>query len=236
MARARQGLVPLSGTIGDQVYYRRFGKTFVRRLPKEFNDRRSEGQLRQRALFKAMLGMSALLGSALQRGLTKEAHGRGHTEANEFVRMNKSRFVYEEGKVSVDYASLELSYGSLAVVAITGCKKRGRKVKVTFRTDGCVGAKGSGDVVHFYAVEPAVGVCELVASVDRDEGVAEFELPDLGEEAEGVKRFHLYAMAEKASTAKMPTLSAEEKMCNKKHRNINRTVSRTVYVGMVEVK
>ena len=40
-----------------------------------------------RALFKARQATSALFGSILQRGLTKEAHENGMTEANYFSRL-----------------------------------------------------------------------------------------------------------------------------------------------------
>ena len=39
----------------------------------------------QRALFKAMQHTSSIPGSAIQRGLAKEAHAHGHVENNEFA-------------------------------------------------------------------------------------------------------------------------------------------------------
>ena len=101
------------------------------------------------------------------------------------------------------------------------------------------------DVVHIYAVEPKVEICQLVASVWRQDGQASFDLPDLSEETDAAKHksslrapqelvsYYLYAIVEAASTAGTPTLSAAEKQQDKKHRNINRRVSRSVFVATV---
>ena len=94
MAKVKPSIIEESGAIGDRVYYTRFGKTFSRRRPTQINDRQSEAQLRQRALFKAMQHTASLLGSAIQRGLAKEAHKNGHVENNEFANLNKQHFVY----------------------------------------------------------------------------------------------------------------------------------------------
>ena len=71
MAKVKPSIIKESGSIGDRVFYTRFGKTFSRRRPTQINDRQSEAQLRQRALFKAMQHTSSLLGSVIQRGLAK---------------------------------------------------------------------------------------------------------------------------------------------------------------------
>ena len=88
-------------------------------------------------------------------------------------------------------------------------------------------------------------ICQLVASVWRQDGRASFDLPDLSEESEAAKHnsslrapqelvsYYLYAIVEAASNADTPTLSAAEKQQDKKHRNINRRVSRSVFVGTV---
>ena len=47
--------------------------------------------------------------------------------------------------------------------------------------------------------------------------------------------YHLYAIVEAASTASIPTLSADEKKANKLHRNINRRVSNSIFVGTVTI-
>ena len=87
--------------------------------------------------------------------------------------------------------------------------------------------------------------CQLVASVWRQDGQASFDLPDLSEETDAAKHnstlrapqelvsYYLYAIVESASTAGTPTLSAAEKQQDKKHRNINRCVSRSVFVGAI---
>ncbi len=233
MARVKPSLVEYSGIIGNKVHYTRFGRTYSRNRPQHFNDCRSEAQLRQRALFKAMQHTSALFGSMLQRGLTKYAHSEGHTEANEFACLNKEHFVYEDGKVLINYPALQLAVGPLPVVDFTRCHANGLHVEIDFEANFDDGKTRPDDVVHIYAVEPQVEICQLMASVCREDGHAAFNLPDLSDETNGKQTFYLYAIVEAANTAVTPTLSPDEKQRNKKHRNINRHVSRSVFVGTI---
>lgn len=115
MAKVNPILAQYSSAVGHELHYTRFGRTYSRQLPAEYNDRKSESQLRQRALFKARQATSAHYGSILQRGLTKEAHENGMTEANYFSRLNKDHFVYEDGTVRINYPALLLARGPLPV-------------------------------------------------------------------------------------------------------------------------
>lgn len=235
MAKVKPSLIEYSGTVGREIHYTRFGRTYSRRLPTEYNDRKSEAQLRQRALFKARQKASALFGTVLQRGLTKEAHGEGMTEANYFSRLNKDCFQYDNGVVHTDYPGLLVARGPLPGVVFTRSRAKGLRVEVAFNP--CLGDSkaSSDDVVHIYAVEPQVEICQLMASVCRREGQATFDLPDLSEETDVPQTYYLYAIVESAITAGIPTLSAAEKQRDKKHRNINRRVSPSVFVGTVIV-
>lgn len=243
MAKVKPSIVEESGAIGDRVFYTRFGKTFSRRRPTQINDQKSEAQLRQRALFKAMQHTSSLLGSVIQRGLAKEAHRHGHVENNEFANLNKQCFTYENGTVRVDYPRLLLSTGLVGRVEFlprNRSKQRklitdGLHVKLHF--DPCLGPSHTrpDDVIHIYAVEYNVEVCELVTSVERQFGSIAFDLPDLSDETKDPIVFHLYAIVEAANTACIPTLSADEKRADKNHRNIDRRVSPSIYIGMVVV-
>ena len=182
MAKVKPTLVQYSGAVGREIHYTRFGRTYSRQLPAEYNDRKSEAQLRQRALFKARQSTSALFGSILQRGLTREAHENGMTEANYFSRLNKDHFVYDNGTVRINYPALLLARGPLPVVEFTCCRADGLRVSIAFRP--CLDAPKArpDDVVHIYAVSPQVEICQLVASVWRQDGQASFDLPDLSEE------------------------------------------------------
>ena len=240
MAKVKPSIMEESGTIGDRVFYTRFGKTFSRRRPTQINDRQSEAQLRQRALFKAMQHTASLLGSVIQRGLAKEAHKNGHVENNEFANLNKLHFVYENGEVHIDYPRLLLSTGLVGRVEFLprNRAKQPRKVLVNdlhveLRFDPCLGPSHTrpDDVVHIYAVEFQVEVCELVASVERQSGNVAFDLPNLSEEASDTIIYHLYAIVESANTACIPTLSPDEKKSDKNHRNIDRLVSPSIYIG-----
>jgi len=236
MAKAKSTLVEYSGTIGKEIHYTRFGRTYTRQLPVEYNDRQSEAQLRQRALFKTRQRLSALYGTILQRGLTKEAHQEGMTEANYFSRLNNHLFLYEDGEVHVDYAALQVASGLLPVVDITGFHFEGLHVEITFAPHLENYKSRPDDVVHFYAVSPEAEYCDLMASVERPAGQASFDLPDLSDEPD-IKQsptFYLYAIVESALTAYIPTLSADEKRTHKRHRNIDRKVSRSVFVGVVK--
>ncbi len=235
MAKVKPSLIEYSGAIGREIHYTRFGRTYSRQLPAEYNDRKSEAQLRQRALFKARQKASALFGIILQRGLTKEAHSEGLTEANYFSRLNKDCFVYEDGVVHINYPALLVARGPLPGVSITRCHIDGLYVELSFRPCLEESKASRDDVVHIYAVEPRVEICQLVASVWRQDGQATFDLPDLSEETDAPVNYYLYAIVEAASTAGTPTLSAAEKQQDKKHRNINRRVSRSVFVGTVIV-
>jgi len=236
MAKVKPSIIEYTGTVGREIHYTRFGRTYSRQLPAEYNDRKSEAQLRQRALFKARQQTSALYGIILQRGLTKEAHAHGMTEANYFSRLNKEQFVYDNGIVHINYPALIVASGPLPEVYISRCQADGLQVEIDFRPNLDADKARPDDVVHFYAVSPKAEICMLMTSVSRQDGRAALVLPDVSDEVEGRAPilFYLYAIVEAASTASTPTLSAAEKQQNKKHRNINRKVSRSVFVGSVK--
>lgn len=243
MAKVKPSIIEESGTIGDRVFYTRFGKTFSRRRPTTINDQKSEAQLRQRALFKAMQHTSSLLGSAIQRGLAKEAHKNGHVENNEFANLNKQCFTYEDGTVRINYPRLLLSTSLVGRVEFPP-RNRSKQRKLTadglhveLRFDPCLGPSHTrpDDIVHIYAVEFNVEVCELVASVERQTAQATFDLTDLSDETSNPIVFHLYAIVEAANTACIPTLSPDEKRADKNHRNIDRRVSPSIFIGTVTV-
>lgn len=233
MAKVKPSIIEQTGTIGDRVFYTRFGKQFSRSKATSFNDNKSEAQLRQRALFKAMQHTSSILGSVIQRGLAKEAHAHGHVENNEFARINKQCFTYADGTVHIDYPRLILSTGPIARVDFTNCHADGLHVELQFEPYIGVDHANLDDVVFIYAVEFQTEVCQLVAFAERRAASVAFDLPDLSEETANPIIFHLYAIVEAANTACVATLSPDEKKAGKKHRNINRRVSPSVYIGTV---
>lgn len=235
MAKVKPSIIEQSGTIGDRVYYTRFGKQFSRSKATSFTDNKSEAQLRQRALFKAMQHTSSILGSVIQRGLAKEAHAHGHVENNEFAKINKQCFTYADGTVHIDYPRLILSTGPIARVDFTNCHVDGLHVELQF--EPYIGANHANldDVVFIYAVEFQVEVCQLVACAKRRAASVAFDLPDLSEETNNPITYHLYAIFEAANTACVSTLSPDEKKADKKHRNINRRVSPSIFIGTITV-
>ena len=233
MAKVEPSLIEVTGTVDDRVFYKRFGKLFSRSKAKSFTDNKSEAQLRQRALFKAMQHTSSILGSAIQRGLAKEAHGNGHVENNEFASINKQCFTYDNGVVHVDYPRLLLSTGLVARVEFTRRSVDGLHVDLQFNPCSNAAHANPDDVVFIYAVEYQVEVCQLVACVERRATSVAFDLPDLGDETDKPVTFHLYAIVEAANTACYATLSTDEKKTHKEHRNINRRVSPFIFIGNI---
>lgn len=61
----------------------------------------------------------------------------------------------------------------------------------------------------------------------------DFVLHDLCKENDNPITIHLYAIVEAANTACVSTLSPDEKKADKNHRNINRRVSPSVFIGIV---
>lgn len=145
--------------------------------------------------------------------------------------------MYDDGVVHINYPALLVASGPLPEVYITRCHADGLQVDIVFRPNLDAEKACPDDVVHFYAVSPQAEICMLMASVSRQECHAAFVLPDVSDEVEGNAPIlsYLYAIVEAASTASAPTLSAAEKQQNKKHRNINRRVSRSVFVGSVTI-
>lgn len=231
MAKVNPILAQYSSAVGHELHYTRFGRIYSRQLPAEYNDCKSESQLRQRALFKARQAKSALYGSILQHGLTKEAHENGMTEVNYFSRLNKDHFVYEDGTVRINYPALLLARGPLPVVEFTSCCTDGLHVNLAFRP--CLDAPKvrPDDVVHIYAISSQVEICQLVASIERQAEHASFELPDLSEETTNPLTFYFYAIVESAPTTFFPSLSTAEKQTNRQHRNTNRRVSNSIFIN-----
>ena len=91
------------------------------------------------------------------------------------------------------------------------------------------------DVVFIYAVEFQVEVCQLVACVERRAASVAFDLPDLSDETDKPINYNLYAIVEAANTACVSTLSPDEKKADKSHRNINRRVSPSIFIGTITV-
>ena len=233
MAKVKESLIEQTGTIGNRVYYTRFGKQFSRSKAKSFTDNKSEAQLRQRALFKAMQHTSSILGSVIQRGLAKVAHAHGHVENNEFAKINKQCFTYDDGTVHIDYPRLILSTGPIVRVDFTNCHVDGLHVELQFDPCNSDAHANPDDVIFIYAVEFQVEVCQLVACAERRAAGVAFDLPDLSEETDNPINYNLYAIVEAANTACVSTLSPDEKKADKKHRNIYRRVSPSVYIGTV---
>lgn len=235
MAKVNPILAQYSSAVGHELHYTHFGRTYSRQLPAGYNDCKSEAQLRQRAIFKARQATSALPGSVRQRGLTKEAHENGMTEANYFSYLNKDHFLYEDGTVHLKLSLPAPRPWPPARGGVHRLPCRLPACQTRLPTSLDAPKVHPDDVVHIYAISSQVEICQLVASIEQQAEHASSELPDLSEETGDPVNFYLCAFVESASTACIPTLSVAEKQTNLQHRNLNRRVSISVFVSTVTV-
>ena len=231
MAKVKPSIIEYSGAVGREIHYTRFGRTYSRQLPAEYNDRKSAAQLRQRALFKARQATSALPGSVRQRGLTKEAHENGMTEANYFSYLNKDHFLYEDGTVHLKLSLPAPRPWPPARGGVHRLPCRLPACQTRLPTSLDAPKVHPDDVVHIYAIFSQVEICQLVASIEQQAEHASSELPDLSEETTNPLTFYFYAIVESAPTAFIPTLSTVEKQINRQHRNTNRRVSNSIFIN-----
>ena len=69
------------------------------------------------------------------------------------------------------------------------------------------------------------------ATIDKGILTVTFDSHIYGGKAADTIIYHLYAIVESANTACIPTLSPDEKKSDKNHRNIDRRVSPSIYIG-----
>ena len=81
-----------SGRLGNMIGYRWRGRMCVRSMPSHYRDARTPDQLRQRALFKAVVGLAARARQVLKVGMRQVSLDAQMTESNYFMRINKRCF------------------------------------------------------------------------------------------------------------------------------------------------
>lgn len=211
MARNYSVQGALSGRLGNMIGYRMFGRNYLRSMPSHYNDRRSDSQLVQRGLFKAMILFAQRANSALRVGLRAEAAARQMTAGNAFLKLNHHNFLMDNGVVNINYSSLRLSAGHVGLVGFgPAVMDDNNIVEVRFEKQLMLPQTRNDDRVHLYLYCPRTGYgCEM-QTVERREKKARFLLPGFfaGEEV------HVWGFVESLSgecsaTAYIGTIDTE---------------------------
>lgn len=112
------GLDGFQGKIGPVVGYRWNGKWCMRGRPRQVRNPRTDKQMDHRSMFKQEVQLAAAMRWAVTAGLTDTAREHGMTSYNLFVNINQPCFGFADGELVVDYASLALSTGPVAPIAL----------------------------------------------------------------------------------------------------------------------
>ena len=181
----------VSGRVGEVVVYQRMGQWCMRKHVEHIRDARSEEQLRQRGVFRAMMHTASAMKEALAVGLRRAAREAGMVDSNAFLRLNSQCFSSDGtgANVAVDYPSLTLAAGPVAPVAFTRAKVEEGRFEGRFDRVGGPGLNHSADHVQVYAYCPAREAGFLSLPVYRMDRRISFVLPTwmAGEEV------HFYA-------------------------------------------
>ena len=203
MAKIDQGILGgYSGRIGGVVGYYRMGKWCVRAYQPTINDAKTEAQLQQRSVFKAMIQFAARHLEPMRLGMRQAARQEELTECNYFIRHNCKHFKHIDGTVQVDYASLQYSAGTLPGVGFTALRVDGGvRVEVDYEPNRRSSRAKMDDRVYVYACAPALGTGILCAPAARKAKRLAFVLPDqwAGQEV------HFYGFTLAADGSASPT-------------------------------
>ncbi len=180
MAKIEQGILGgYSGRVGKVVGYYRMGKWCVRSYQPTINDAKTEAQLRQRSVFKVMIGLASRVLEPIRLGLKRASDEAEMTECNLFMHHNKKCFRHIDGTVAIDYAGLQLSRGSLPGVRFTELRMGdGMRVEAVYETNRRSSQARMDDRVVVYAYHPASGTGILSAPAERRSRGLAFVLPD----------------------------------------------------------
>ncbi len=188
MARLDNGFLGgFSGRLGPAVGYGRLGRWYVRALPRQVANPRTEAQQEHRAMFKQEVQLAAQMRWAVNVGMKGVAHQMGLTAQNLFVKANQQAFSAEHTPQSlrdsspilgeqltdanclrVDYPALQVSLGPVAPVAITEATLNEDNVlTVHFEKNPEHRAASAYDSVYLWIYSPAAGKGYLTNAVYR---------------------------------------------------------------------
>ena len=169
MARLDNGFLGgFSGRLGPAVGYGRLGRWYVRALPRQVANPRTEAQQEHRAMFKQEVQLAAQMRWAVNVGMKGVAHQMGLTAQNLFVKANQQAFGMAEGLLQVDYPALQVSLGPVAPITITEATLNEDNVlTVHFEKNPEHRAASAYDSVYLWIYSPAAGKGYLTNAVYR---------------------------------------------------------------------
>ena len=178
-----------SGSMGPLVFYTAWGRQCVRQRVVGRNPR-TEAQQAGRRVFGTVSTLAAQMKHALRVGMQGEAERRHMGGRNLFVSLNRHCVTVTAGEVEVDYASLQLSAGSLTP-SVYGAPRQVAPLRVEVAVSDPPGQKSlwHGHSVYLFAYAPQTGMGWLSDGLPLHVGLAAIDLPQMmaGQE------MHLYA-------------------------------------------
>lgn len=194
MAKIEHGFMGgFSGRLGPAVGFERFGRWYLRALPRQVTNPRTEAQQEHRALFKQEVQLAARMRWAANVGMKGVARQMGLTAQNLFIKANQQAFSMVNGELEVDYPTLQVSMGTVAPVAIVGATiDYGNVLTVRFEKNPEHRAANAYDSVYLWMYSPETGRGYLTNAVYRRAKRIDVMLPEWLDEG----GFHLYAFVQ----------------------------------------
>ena len=145
-------------------------------------------------MFKQEVQLAAQMRWAVNKGMKEVAHPMGLTAQNLFVKANQQAFSMVDGNFIVDYATLQVSMGPVAPVAIINVERgvMSDELTVHFEKNPEHRAASAYDSVFLWIYSPEAGKGYLTNPVYRRAKRFDVLLPDwLGDD-----ELHLYAFVQ----------------------------------------
>lgn len=172
------GLDGFQGKVGPVVGYRWNGKWCMRGLPRMMHNPRTDKQMEHRSMFKQEVQLAAAMRWAVTTGLTDTAREYGMTSYNLFVSINQPCFGITGDTLEVDYASLALSMGPTAPIALsTPVIDEHNTLTVSFAKNPQRMRCSNTDLVHIFVYCPTLKQGVPAEPVFRSTGRVALVLP-----------------------------------------------------------
>ena len=157
------------GRVGNMVAYEWRGRQCVRSMPSQYRDARSEAQLSQRSLFKAVVAFAARARQVLKVGLRTASLNAQMTEYNYFMRINKGCFAIDASdadspSLQVDFENIVLAEGPVAPVAFDAPRLLDETtIHIDYESNPLRRVAKSDDLVYLVAYCPELNDFDLSA-------------------------------------------------------------------------
>lgn len=177
------------GKVGSTVGYFWKGKACLRAYQPVVHYPNTERQQQQRSWFVGMVRFASKATDALRLGLHHKADEKQMTESNLFILNNKKYFHLDHGKLSIDYAHLQIADGNAADVYFKAPRfEEEETIRVDFEKNMISLRANGDDKVYLYIYAPGRDEGFLTAPALRRNKSLKTRLPECwsGEEV------HLY--------------------------------------------